>query len=128
MEKTGEPRKILIVDDVPMTRSILRMMLEREESAIVIEADCGAALTALLEEQTPDMVFLDIKLPDADGLEILSMLKTRYPRVPVAMISANDSAMKMREAIRRGAIGYVLKPLSEKSAVDTVRNILRKHA
>lgn len=120
--------RVLIVDDAPLSRTLLRTLLKSDGAPSVSEAGDGQAMLLMVETHPPDLIFLDVHLPDANGLDLLSRLKQRFPHIAVAMISANDSAAKMREAVRRGAVGYIPKPLSEPMAMRAVRDILRCRA
>ena len=108
-----------------MTRSILRLMLEIEGYQVVGEAATGREALDLARQLNPDLVFLDIILPDESGMEVLGRFRAELPDVGVIMISVDDTADNMREAIRKGALGYVIKPLSENRAMETIRNILK---
>jgi DNA-binding NarL/FixJ family response regulator len=124
MDRYRSRKQVLIVDDAAMTRGILRLMLEIEGFEVVAEAADAAEAIDTVRRHTPDIVFLDINLPDASGLAVLEELRREFPEVAVIMITVDDTADHMREAIRKGALGYVLKPLSEDRAITTIRNIL----
>ena len=123
MDQHGR-KQVLIVDDAAMTRGILRLMLEIEGYEVIGEAGAAAQALEAVRRQQPDIVFLDINLPDASGLSVLQELRGEFPDVDVIMITVDDTAEHMREAIRKGALGYVIKPLSEDRAISTIRNIL----
>ena len=117
--------RALVVDDAEMTRGILRLMLEIEGYEVAGEAGNAREALDLVQRLVPDVVFLDINLPDQSGMAVLQQLHRDFPDLGVIMITVDDTADCMREAIRNGALGYVLKPLSEDRAVATIRNILR---
>ena len=119
--------RVLIVDDAVMTRGILRLMLEIEGCDVIGEAGVAGDVLALVERLQPDIVFLDINLPDGNGIAVLRRLRAAWPQVAVVMITVDDSAARIREAIREGALGYVIKPLSEDRAMATIRNILHSY-
>lgn len=100
-------RKILLVDDDPQ---ILEGVGDRLRSwgLEVREASTAAACYATLREEVPDLILLDIRLPDGDGLDILLGLRASYPALPVWMVSSVWGAEQ--EAIRRGAQGFLAKP------------------
>lgn len=117
--------RAVIVDDAAMTRGILQLMLEIEGCEVVGEAGTAREALALVRRLVPDVVFLDINLPDGSGMAVLQQLHHDFPDLGVIVITVDASADCMREAVRKGALGYVLKPLSEDRAVATIRNILR---
>ncbi|HDP88704.1 MAG TPA: response regulator [Thioalkalivibrio sp.] len=124
MEQQGRVR-VLIVDDATMTRGILRLMLEIEGYEVVGEAASAREARTLAARLVPDIVFLDINLPDESGMAVLRHLHRERPDLGVVMITVDDTADRMRQAIREGALGYVIKPLSEDGAMATIRHILR---
>jgi DNA-binding NtrC family response regulator len=100
-------RKILLIDDDP---GILEGVGDRLRS-YGLEVRCEATAAgcyAALTEEVPDLVLLDIQLPDGDGLDILKDLQARHPALPVLMITSLKG--KREEAIRRGAKGFLAKP------------------
>lgn len=100
-------KKVLLVDDDP---SILEGVGDRLRSYgldVRCEATAAECYVALREE-TPDLVLLDIRLPDGDGLDILSHIRVHHPALPVLMISSIRGAEK--ESLKRGAQGFLAKP------------------
>lgn len=100
--------KILIVDDDHDLREMLRALFEGDHQ--VTEAESGAALEKAFTQEQPDVVLLDIKLPDADGLELLLVLKKRWPETEVIVLTGSDDVTKALEAGRRGAYNFITKP------------------
>ncbi len=100
-------KRILLVDDDP---SILEGVGDRLRSweLEVREASTAAACYTALREEVPDLILLDIRLPDGDGLDILTDLRAQYPALPVLMISSIRGADQ--ESLRRGAQGFLAKP------------------
>ena len=106
---TGPPGKgrILIVDDEEGMRDLLKAILESDYH--VVEADSGAALHRALDEEQPDIVLLDMKLPDANGLGLLPTIKQRWPTTEVIMLSGSLSDGWAVEAVKGGAFGFLSK-------------------
>lgn len=102
---------ILLIDDHALFRSGLRMIIEsRFEGAEVLEA--GSLEQALALEMAacpPHVVLLDIRLPGLNGLECIALLKRRWPDVPIVMLSSDASNTTVRQALERGAAGFVSK-------------------
>jgi two-component system response regulator AtoC len=103
--------KILIVDDEEGMRELLKLILESEYQ--VAEADSGAALHLAFDHEQPDVVLLDVKLPDANGFGLLSVIKQRWPATEVIMLSGaptdTGAASWTVEAAKGGAFGFLSK-------------------
>jgi len=115
--------QILVVDDEKLIRWSLRERLSREGHSVV-EAETGRAGVEAFERQSPDLVLLDLRLPDTDGLAVLKSLRGRAPEVPVIIITAFSSVDTAIEAMRQGAYDYVAKPFNLDELVLTVRRAL----
>ncbi|MBN2427981.1 MAG: response regulator [Deltaproteobacteria bacterium] len=112
---------ILIIDDEPGLRFMLRNYLE-DSGLEVLEADNGLAGLQLFREQHPDMVISDLRMPEMDGLEVLSAVATEKPETPVVVISGAGLIQDVIEALRRGAWDYVVKPISDMGLILHVIN------
>lgn len=112
--------RILVVDDEPAIRDTMRMTLEYEGHDVQV-AGSGQDALAMIEREPPDLVFLDIKMPGLDGLEVLSRLRGTHEALPVVMVSAHGSATTALEAGRLGAFRFIEKPLSKDYVLDAVR-------
>jgi two-component system nitrogen regulation response regulator NtrX len=112
--------RILVVDDEPAIRDTMRMILDYEGYETVLAASGQEGLT-IVEREPPDLVFLDIKMPGIDGLEVLGRIRSTNDTVPVVMVSAHGSASTALEAGRLGAFRFIEKPLSKDYVLDAVR-------
>ncbi len=122
--------KILIVDDQADVRQLLRLVLENENQ--ITEADCGAALQKAFAQEQPDVVLLDVKLPDANGLDLLPLIKKRWPETEVIVLtgvpSEQEAVSWAVEATKRGSFNFLRKGAgfdSEKLVAD-VKNALER--
>ena len=116
------PLRILVVDDHQIVREGLRWMLgEGGEVEVVAEADSAAAAMDAIERSRPDVVILDIHLPDRNGLEVLRDMRERFPAVPVVMLSMSDDPEYVEEAVRTGAVGYLVKNAPAAELVRAVK-------
>jgi DNA-binding NarL/FixJ family response regulator len=107
------PLRVVVCDDHALMRSALRVLLTAEEGLeIVGEAATGGAVLPLVEAQRPDVVVLDLNMPQVDGFKCLELLTARYPDVKCVVLSATDDADSIAAALRRGAAGYVLKSVN----------------
>lgn len=102
--------RVMIVDDQRTTRAVLRGFLERHGHVIVRETSTGAETLAALEECQPDVVLLDVELPDMSGIEVARQIMVRVP-VPVVMISAHEEDELVLQATQAGIHAYLTKPI-----------------
>jgi DNA-binding NtrC family response regulator len=114
---------ILVVDDEKLIRWSLKERLTREGYA-VSEAEDGRSAAAALDQQLPDIVLLDMKLPDTDGLSILKGVQERAPELPVIIITAYSTVDTAVEAMKLGAYDYVAKPFNMDELAITVKRAL----
>jgi DNA-binding NarL/FixJ family response regulator len=102
--------RVMLVDDHRIVREGLAYMLGGAEDVVIAgEADSGAQLLATFDDVTPDVVLLDIHMPEMSGLEALEELHVRHPDAKVIMLSMQDQASYVQQALRCGALGYMLK-------------------
>jgi two-component system nitrogen regulation response regulator NtrX len=112
--------RILVVDDEQAIRDAMRMILEYDGYDVITAASGPDALT-MIERDAPDLVFLDIKMPGQDGLEVLSRVRAQNETLPVVIVSAHGAASTALEAGRLGAFRFIEKPLSKDYVIDAVR-------
>src|SRR5579862_5916218 len=112
--------RVLIIDDEPAIREAMRMVIEYEGYDCLLAGSGPEGLT-LVEKEHPDLVFLDIKMPGLDGIEVLSRLRGQYESLPVVIISAHGSTGAALEAGRLGAFRFIEKPLSKDHILDAIR-------
>jgi two-component system nitrogen regulation response regulator NtrX len=112
--------KILVIDDEPAIRDTMRMILEYEGHEVLL-AGSGQEGIQVAQAGNPDLVFLDIKMPGMDGLEVLTRLRAHSESLPVVIVSAHGSATTALEAGRLGAYRFIEKPLSKDYVIDAVR-------
>jgi DNA-binding NtrC family response regulator len=111
--------KVLIVDDDRDLRAILGALFEDEFQ--VMEAESAAALQKAFSADQPDVVVLDVKLPDADGLDLLPQVKKRWPESEVIVLTGYDDVSMAVEAGKRGAYNFVTKPFENTKLLTDVR-------
>ena len=112
--------KLLVIDDEPAIRDTMRMLLEYDGFEVLV-AGSGLEGLAMVERDNPDLVFLDVKMPGMDGLEVLSRLRALNESLPVVIVSAHGSTTTALEAGRLGAFRFIEKPLSKDYVLDAVR-------
>jgi two-component system chemotaxis response regulator CheY len=119
---------LLIVDDSAAIRKILQRVLHQAEIAVgsVYEAGDGIEALAILKEKTVNLIFSDINMPNMDGLQLLTQLKSNeaLKQVPVIMITTEGSQAKVLEAAQLGASGYLRKPFTPDQIKDKVAGLI----
>jgi two-component system nitrogen regulation response regulator NtrX len=115
--------RILVIDDEAGIRDSLRMILEYEGYEMA-GAPGGEEGIALVEREAPDLVFLDVKMPGMDGLDVLARIKAVTDSTPVVIISGHGTVSTAVEATKRGAFDFLEKPLETDRVLLTVRNAL----
>jgi len=117
--------KVLIVDDQADIRRLLVSVLKEQYD--VAQADSGAALQKYFSQEAPDVVLLDVKLPDADGLDLLPQIKKRWPETEVIVLTGHGTVSMAVESGRRGAYNFLSKPFeNEKLLADVKCAVERK--
>ena len=103
-------KRILVVDDNLVIQDILKQFLGREYTVDAV-GSASQALAAVVQKN-PDAILLDVKLPGVDGLDLLKSLRDIGVKTPIFMMTGYDSTELGRQALERGATGYLAKPLS----------------
>ena len=120
------PLRTLIVDDEPLIREMLNDMLESLDYQVVSQANNGASAIEKAALFKPDVVFLDINMPEISGLDALASIKTSNKDIIVIMVTANSDTSTVQQAIRTGADGYILKPFSTQQIIRAVDKAMAK--
>jgi two-component system KDP operon response regulator KdpE len=120
------PQKILVVDDEPQIRKFLRIALGANGYEVV-EAENGAQGIAIIRDAAPDLLILDLGLPDLDGQEVITAVR-RLSDLPVIVLSVRSQEFDKVEALERGANDYVVKPFGVAELIARVRAALRPRA
>ena len=122
------PVKVLIVDDNDLMRTLLRGILRNEDYLIVGEAKNGVIAVEMAERFKPDLICMDVMMPEMDGLEALQSIKAVHPEIRVVMVTGNPSVDNVREAIQSGASGFIVKPFNAAKVLDTLNRALQTAA
>ncbi|MGH9146017.1 MAG: sigma-54-dependent transcriptional regulator, partial [Vicinamibacterales bacterium] len=115
--------RILVIDDEAAIRDSMKMILEYEGYEF-LGAASGQEGLVFVERASPDLVFLDIKMPGMDGLEVLGRIKATNETLPVVIVSGHATIDTAVEATKKGAFDFIEKPLSRDRIDVTVRNAL----
>jgi two-component system response regulator NreC len=120
------PIRVLIVDDHAVVRSGLRLLLDREPDIQPVgEAGTGREAVFQARSLKPDVVLMDVVMPDQTGLEVLPTLRHEHPEAKVLILSMQDDPRYVREAFAAGATGYLLKEAADTEVVAAVREVAR---
>jgi len=111
--------KILIVDDEPELRALLKDILQ-EDGYAVTEAESGAALQRCFAQETPDVILLDLKLPDANGLDLLPLIKKTWTETEVIVLTGEATFEAAVQATKRGAYHFINKPFDTQALLVTI--------
>jgi len=121
---SAAPLRILVIDDEPPIRKLLRVGLSAHGYQIV-EASNGKMALDRLSEQVPDLVILDLGLPDMEGHELLQTMRARNDSVPIVVLSSRDDETGKVQALDSGADDYVTKPFGMDELLARMRAALR---
>jgi DNA-binding NarL/FixJ family response regulator len=120
--------RILIADDHPLTREALAALLTQHGFSVVGQAGEGREAISLARELQPELVLLDLSMPDMDGLAALPELRSAAPNAEVVVLTASETEENLLAAIRAGAAGYLLKSEPPERIVDFLRGVANGEA
>ena len=116
--------RVLIADDHAIVRAGLRALLNSEAGLeLVGEAAGGAEALTLAESLHPDILVMDLSMPDLDGIEVTKQVRANLPGVRILILTVHDDEDLVRGAIRAGAAGYILKQAAEAELISAIRTI-----
>ncbi len=116
--------KILLVDDAGFMRKMVQTHLSKAGYSNFVEAADGLEAVAAFEENNPDLVIMDITMPNMDGIQALGAIKAKHPAAKIVMCSAMGQEAMVMEAIKLGALDFIVKPFKQERIVQTVSKIL----
>jgi len=113
--------RVLIADDHEVVRSGLKSMFSGTEIKVVGEVSTGAAAVKFVQENDVDVVLMDIRMPDGDGLNALGRIRLDKPKVPILILSSFDNPTYIARAVALGANGYLLKDCTREKLLAAIR-------
>lgn len=116
-------KKILVVDDAAFMRVSIKNMLSKNDYEIVGEAENGKVAVQKYQELNPDIVTMDITMPEMDGLASLKEILSINPAANVVMVSAMGQESMVREAVLAGAKGFIVKPFKEDVILSALQSL-----
>ncbi|HMR66927.1 MAG TPA: response regulator [Anaerolineae bacterium] len=116
---------LLVVDDTALIRSTIASIVSRENLALspIIEAKNGEEAVRMAREHQPDIVFMDIKMPGMNGLQATSVIRQEQPHSKIVMLTAYDEFSYVQEALKLGAVDYLLKPLRPQKLTEVLTHL-----
>ena len=121
--------KILVADDHPLFRKgIIYMLSSQANMEVVGEANDGFEALELTKEKMPDLILMDIQMPNCNGLEATRLIMQEMPYVKIVMLTFSDDDRSLFEAIKSGAQGYLLKDLEPEDLAEMLRGVFRGEA
>lgn len=118
--------RVILVDDHPVVRDGIRGLLEKAVNIeLIAEASSGEEALQLCESTVPDILLLDMELPDMQGTEVAQQVLAKFPQVKILALSAHDDARYVRELLELGASGYLMKEEAPEAIEEAVRGIAR---
>jgi two-component system chemotaxis response regulator CheY len=117
-------KKVLVVDDAAFMRLAIRQILEENGYQVVAEAENGEKAIEKYTEYLPDLVTMDITMPEMTGIEALKVIKVLDPKAVVIMITALGQESMVREAIVSGAKSFIVKPFQKEQFLKTIQSII----
>lgn len=116
--------KVLLADDHPVVREGLRTMLATAKDIdVVAEASDGQEALDKVNELQPDVVLMDLRMPNLDGLEATKRIKNQHPSIAIIMLTIYDNDAYIVDAVRAGAVGYLLKDTSRDLLIHAIRAV-----
>lgn len=116
-------KKVLIVDDAAFMRVSIKNMLSKNGYEVIGEAENGRVAIQKYQELSPDIVTMDITMPEMDGLASIKKILEMNPSANIIMISAMGQESMVREAVLSGAKGFIVKPFKEDAIVAALNNL-----
>lgn len=116
--------RVLVVDDAVFMRHMIKTILTGMGHEIVGEASDGEEACRMYEELKPDMVTLDLVMPNMSGLDALQSIRKSDPSARVVVISALDQRQPLMEALKLGAVDYVVKPFEKDRVEEAIKRVI----
>jgi two-component system chemotaxis response regulator CheY len=116
--------KVLIVDDAAFMRMMIKDILEKNDFQVVGEANNGIKAVELYKKEKPDVVTMDITMPDMDGIEAVKAIKAFDPAAKIIMCSAMGQQTMVMDAIKAGARDFIVKPFQPDRVLEAIKKVI----
>ncbi|MDR2938912.1 MAG: response regulator [Clostridiales bacterium] len=118
------PKNILLVDDAAFMRMMLKDILTKNAYTVVGEAENGKIAVEKYNELKPDLIIMDITMPEMDGIEAAKAIKSNHPEALIVMCSAMGQQAMVIEAIQAGARDFIVKPFQPDRVLEAVQKVI----
>ena len=122
--RTPDALRVILIDDHTLFRTGLRELLERRGLDVVAAVGEGHEGCTLAETLKPDVILLDLRMPDMDGIAVLEKLKEQQPQTPVVMLTTSSEQRDLVKSLRLGARGYLHKDMEPEQLIESLREIM----
>jgi two-component system nitrate/nitrite response regulator NarL len=122
--RASDALRVILIDDHTLFRTGLRELLERRGLEVVAAVGEGYEGCELAETLKPDVILLDLRMPDVDGLAVLEKLKEQQPEIPVVMLTTSSEQRDLVKSLRLGARGYLHKDMEPEQLIESLREIM----
>lgn len=119
--------KVMVVEDSSITSKKLTIMLEGLGHEVVCVANSGVQAIAMFEDHRPDLVTMDITMPDMDGIEATRKILEMSPQALIIMVTSHGQEQMVMDAIDAGAKGYVLKPVKQEKLAEHINTVVERY-
>jgi two-component system chemotaxis response regulator CheY len=126
MTEVENQLRVLICDDSVLIRKKLRGALEKCRCKDILEAENGNQAVEIVKAENPDLVFMDIVMPDKDGIEALEEIMKINPKVKVVMASSAGTKEHLKKALENGAYDFIQKPISLEATTNIIEKVLKE--
>ena len=115
--------RLMVIDDHEIIRSGLRKMIAGSEIQLIAESNSAVNVLTGISQYHPDVILLDVRLEEGDGLSALGRIKIEHPQIPVLMLSSFDNPTYVARSVALGASGYLLKNASRDTILEAIRKV-----
>lgn len=124
----GQPRRVIVIDDHPVLRMGISLLINSTPGwKVCAEAGTGQEGLEKAQQTRPDLILLDLTLPDRNGLDLLKDFQQLLPDVPVLILSMHDEMLYAERALRAGARGYVMKETGGAKVIEAIQTVIDGH-
>lgn len=117
--------KIMIVDDAAFMRMMIKDIITKNNLGSIVEAENGAVAFEKYMQEKPDLVIMDITMPEVDGIQAVKLIKEKDPNAKIIMCSAMGQQAMVIEAIQAGAKDFIVKPFQPDRVIEAIKKILK---
>lgn len=124
MPKADKRIRVMAADDHPLLREgIAAVIREQEDMVVVAEAASGREAIEGFRDHRPDILLMDLQMPDLDGVEAIAAIRQEFPQARIIVLTTYSGDVRALRAIKAGALGYLLKGMIRRELLDTIRSV-----